>query len=803
MLKNWIRLFFYNLKKSKVFSVLNLLGLSIGIAGLIFAILYYNDEHSYNTWNPEKDRVFEMVNYMGEQNGYWTTNVAPLGPLLKESTGEVEDYCYLNGWYFNENMGYNGKTELIEKILDTQNSFFRFFPFEFLVGNSKNALQENTIVLSETTAHRLFGDENPLNKEVQYSGRSLVVKGVYRIPGKSSYAPEAVTNLLELTRLKEDKNAWGNFNYELLLKLKNPANKDKVIKAIDKLYYTYRTIPAAKEGGITPEEFVKRYDKIGIFLQPLSQVRLSDVDSGMPEGQGNNQFLLIITGLSILILILSIVNYINMATASAIKRAKEVGVRKIIGATKGQIVVQFLVETAILVVTAIALALVLVEVTLPAYNNFLEKELTMQGSQFYAQLILIFVVVIVVAGIFPAIYVANFETLKVLRGNFGRSKSGVWLRNGMLVLQFAIASFFIIGSYIVYQQVKYMSEKDLGFSGAQVVEIHLRRISNVGIFDRYETLKKEIAKIPGVMAVSSGAFAFGEGASSSSSFSYHDNDVQGQNMAIDFGMLEMMKIELIKGRDISPEFASDTINTMLINQTAADIMKEKDPVGKEIDWNGNKLKIIGVVKDFNLFGLQEKVPPMAFFHFRTIDWMQYNMNQVFVRIDPDHMEKTIASLENFWNTKVDTEYPFEYEFVDKKFARTYQEYVNQRNLFGILNLVVILIALFGLFALASFSIERRMKEIAIRKTLGAETQNLLTTLSKQYIIFSIIGFAIALFPVYYLLNAWLMNFEFRITISVLPFVLGFVLLLTLTLAVVIGRAYQATRVDMLKYLKYE
>lgn len=802
MLKNWLHIFIYNIKQNKLFTTLNILGLSIGMAGLIFAILYWNEEHTYNDWNPEKNVVFEMDNDMGEESGIWSTNVAPLAPVIKKTSPELEAYCYLENWYHVSNVAFAGKKELFTKIANAQPNFFQFFPFEFVKGNPESALQQNTIAISEDAAKRIFGEVDPMGKEVLYGNEKKIVKGVYRILGKSSLEPEIVISTID-NRLKQDHDHWGNFSYGLLLKLKNASDKEKVKKQIEELYYKYRILGSSKEMGITPEEFVEKYGRIKVILQPLATIRLSTVNSDLPEGQGSKQFLLIMVGLSVLILILSIVNYINLATANAIKRAKEVGVRKIVGATKGIIVAQFIAETAVLVMVAVIGALVLVEVSLPAYNNFLGKDLVMTGGGLYTQILIILIVVVGIAGVFPALYVANFETLKVLKGNFGRSKTGVWWRNGMLIVQFAIASFFIIGSYIVYQQVKYMSTKDLGFNGSQVAQISLRPISEEGIYNRFETVKQEVLKIKGVEQVSAGAFDFGGGARSSSSFDYKKIGIQGQNMALDFDMLNMMQIKIKEGRNLAAEFASDTITNVLINETAAKRMQEPDPIGKEIEWNDHKFTIVGVVSDFNLFGLHEDIPPMVFFHFKTVDWMQYNLNSLCVKINPETMEETLASLEKFWSTKVDTEYPFHYDFVDKKYARTYEQFVKQKNLFSILNIVVIVIALFGLFALASYSIERRMKEIAIRKTLGAQTKTLLINLSKQYFVFCIVGFLIALFPAYYLLNGWLDNFVFRISISVVPFIIGFVVLGVLTLIVVLSKAYVATRLDMLKYLKYE
>lgn len=812
MLKNWTNLFIYHIKNNKLFTILNILGLSIGIAGLIFATLYWNDEHSYNAWNPGKEKVFQSISKVGPDE-YWASNVAPFEPYLKTDFPELEAYCYLDNWYYEEVVQYKGKKEIFT-IVDSQETFFEMFPFPFLKGNPTTALKDNTsIVFSKKAAERLFGSIDVLGKEVTYSGRKLVVRGVYELIGKSSMQPEVVTNVAINSRLEGDRDNWGNFSYGLLLKLKNPDDIGKVKAKMEKLMRKNRAEKWAAEEGISIDEWIKKNggEEFQFILEPLKTARLHSISDGYAEGRGNYQFLLTMFGLSILILVLSIVNYVNLATANAINRAKEVGVRKIVGASKGNIVKQFLFETIIMVLFSILLSLVIVELSLPYYNQFLGKDLIIFGGQFYIQLILIFITTVVFAGIFPAIYVSNFETLKVLKGNFGRNKSGVWLRNGMLILQFAIATFFIIGSYIVYQQINFISTKDLGFKGEQVLSIDYRNKYDwreegykEKMFGRYNMIKNELSKINGVEQVTTGAFAFGSTNGSSSGFSYKESgNIQAKNMGIDFGMLEMMQIKLKEGRFLTDKMASDTINSMLINETTLRMMGEKNPIGKIVDWNEKKLKIVGVVKDFHIYGPQAEIPPMVFFHFKTVDWMLGNTSKIHVKVKSDDLEQTISDIQKFWVKNVDSEYPFTYDFVDKQYARTYASYVKQRNLFTLLNFIVILIALFGLFALATYSIQRRMKEIAIRKTLGAETSALLKELSKQYLVFCVIGFVIALFPVYYLLTLWLENFAFRISISWIPFAVGFIALLLLTLLVVLSRAYAATRVNVLKYLKYE
>jgi putative ABC transport system permease protein len=807
MILNWIKIFIYHLKQNKLFSFLNILGLSIGIAGLIFAILYWNDEQSYDAWNPNKDNIFLVVNQMDVET-FWASSSAPIGQAIKDKSPEIESFCYLSGEYDNEIIRFKSKKIQSDKIVIAQKNFFEFFPYEFVEGNPKTALpDENSISLSEDLAFQLFGNESALGKEIVFQSKKLVVRGVYKLDHKSSYNPSCVVNFMD-ARIRKSIDQWGNFQVVLFIKVKNNTPITGIIKNLQKLYFDNMTSRYAKDKGMTPKQFIEKYGEVKPHLEPLSDIRLHTITSGLIEEKGNFQFLLIMVGLSILILVLSIVNYVNSATANAIKRAKEVGVRKIVGASKANIIQQFIFETTILTLVSILLSLVIIELSLPYYNDFLGKTITIQGSQFYLQLVAIFFITVCLAGIFPAIYVANFETLKVLKGNFGRSKNGVWLRNGMLIFQFAIATFFIIGSYIVYQQIEYMNTKDLGFKANQILNISYKNvygeeITNNFRFDRYTRIKNELLHIKGVKKVTAGGFVFGSNAPMTTTYYYNDLSVNGNNVPMDFGMLEMMQIKMAKGRYFNPKFAQDTMNTMLINETAMKLLKEKNPIGKKVKWDGKEITIVGVVKDFNMGNPGEAIPPMSFFHFKTIPWLVGTLNNIYIDADSKTMDQTLGDLENFWLKKVDPDYPFAYDFVDKEYKRSYSSYVKQKNLFSILNIVVILIALFGLFCLASFSIERRMKEIAVRKTLGAETNVLLKELSKQYIIYCVIGFLIAVFPAYYLLNKWLENFAYRIEISIYPFLIGFVALLSLTLLVVLSRAYQATRVDVLKYLKYE
>lgn len=810
MISNWFKIFIYHLKQNKLFSFLNVLGLSIGVAGVIFAILYWNNENAYDQWNPEKENSYQVLNKIGGTGDIWITSSIPFGETCKATIPEIEAICFFNTYYENAPIKYQNQKVMDEKIMIADNSFFDIFPFPIVKGTKTNILKEtNSVAISEEAANLLFKNEDPIGKSINYNSKVYTVKSVYRLIRPSSIEPNYVFGGI---KREGDETSWGNFNYGLMIKAKKGTNPASLLKKIQNVNFVNRTVKEAKESGQTVAQYMKENGETTVILDQLKTARLhgtkSSLGRNLPEGKGDLQLLYIMVGLSILILTLSLVNYINLATASAIKRAKEVGVRKIVGATKNQIISQFIFETAIIVILAIIFALAIVELSLPYYNNFLKKNLTMNGSEFYLQLIFIFGLVIILAGIFPAIYISNFETLKVLKGNFSRSKSGIWIRNSMLIFQFGIAAFFIIGALIVNSQVDYMMNKDLGFSGDQVIRIPFNYPERKERTDKYLSMKQEIRKISGVQDVSTFAGTFGNSTNSSSGFTHNGIFVQPRNVEMDFGFLEMMKIKIVEGRDLSPQFASDTVSNMLMNETLIKILNLKNPIntiinsgfGDENEGN-KKFKIVGIVKDFHVTGLQNKVPPMVFVNLKTLKWN--NFNNVYVKVSPNNLTETLAKLKTYWEKNVNPDYPFDYEFVNKGFAKTYQEQVKQKDLFFILNLVVIIIAIFGLFALASFSMERRLKEIAIRKTLGAETDILLKELSKQYIVFCLLGFGIGVIPGYILLQKWLENFAFRIGISVVPFSIAFVSLLVLTLLIVLTKAYQVTKIDILKYLKYE
>nr|WP_314544319.1 ABC transporter permease [uncultured Empedobacter sp.] len=799
MLNNWLKIYFKNTIKNKGFTFLTILGLAIGIAGVIFSTLYWKDETSYNQWNPEKDRIYELITFLKPDLQIASTT-GPMAELVKDKSDKIEETLFYQPDYSSELYIINQKKELLNKIAITGNNFFDFFPFDFVQGNKEQFKNNrNAVAIEEQEAKRIFGNKNPINKQIKnLNGEILTIYGVYQLKKNSGFLPNYVISSPNL-----NIDDWNNFTYALLIKLKNPNDKEDVEKSINKMYYENIVQRYAKNQGISVDEYIKTSGLTNGYLQPITDSRLKAEVTGFPEDKGNLSFLKINLGLSILILLLSIINYINLSTAQTIRRAKEVGIRKVLGASKQNIIWQFLFETAITTFFSVLLALTLVEIGLPSYNVLINKNLSINLIEFVPYLVLIFLIVILFAGIFPAIYVSNFKELNVLKGNFSRSKNGIWIRNLMLIVQFTIATFFIVAGSLVTEQVNYMSKKDLGFSGDQIINLTLRRYDlGEKRLDFYKAIKQDLLKIKGVKDVNTTAFKFGNNAMNSSTMRFQDKSIQIQNVPVDYNFLSMMKIKLKNGRDFDSKITSDTVNNIILNETAMNELGNLS-IGDQVAWNEYKFNIIGVVKDFNIENPENKISPMMLINVNTVDWLQNNLSEIYIKVDAENVTETIAAIEKFWKAKVDQDYPFEYEFIDKQFARSYENYTKQEKMFKILNVIVITIALFGLFALSSYTIERKYKEIAIRKVLGAETSSLLRILSKQYIYFAFIGFALAILPSYFLMQKWLENFAYRIDISIWIYVFAFILLLCLTLIVVLIKAYSATRINSLNYLKYE
>ncbi len=805
MFKNWFKIYLHQTVKNKLFFFLNITGLAIGISALILAVLYWQDEHKYNAWNPYKDRVYE-VTYQGDKDTdeAYVASADALGPKLMEFPELVEDYCYFSFEYitfFAESESHKG---VIDKIVNTQDSFFEFFPFPFVYGNALLVFNgDDSIAISEEIAQKYFGNVNPVGKYLALAHQSYRIGGVYRLNNMASVMPNIVLNSIERETII-DSELWQNTNLGLLIKAQDDGSKRDLEKLTTNLIYENVLRENAQNEGVSIEEFMESIGgEFTAKFNSLNEVRLYAKASGLLEGTGNLEFVYIALSCALLILLLSIVNYINLTNAYVIRRVNELGIRKILGASNKQIIGQLVFETVINSMVAIVIALVFVELILPYFSLFINKSLSLNLLDFWQILVAIVGIVVILGGLVPALFIYRVTFLTIIKGKYARSERGIKLRNILLILQFAVAFFFVVSSLVIARQVDYMTSQDLGFKGSQVIQAKIYNHQTRRKFSETDDLAKRLCRVPGVERVGLGSIPFSNKNMPRGSLMMQGRRVDFDVAGVDFRYLALLGVKKSQGADLDKIVLDDSVDGVVVNRRFVEILGIKEPVDKEFVFKKKRYKIVTVVNDFFRTGFNAKIEPMALFDYRAIDNLVYGINEVSIKIESENSEQTLKNIKAFWQKEVDVEYPFHAVFLNKQFAENYKQYTKQRNLFRGLNLVVVFISLFGLFALVSFSIESRLKEIVIRKVLGAETSNLIRNLVTKYIFFSLIGFVIAVFPTYWLMSQWLNKFAYHTNLSWIPFAIAFIILVLLILAVVVVRAYSATKIDLLRFLKYE
>ncbi|MDP9956685.1 putative ABC transport system permease protein [Epilithonimonas hungarica] len=811
MLKNWLKIAFINYRKNWLSTIINILGLSVGLCVFLLIFIHWQDERSYEQHNPNKDNIYFIEN--GNVSfGIMPSSSYPELTVSKEKFSEIEDYAIANSWNYYKTRLIAGKRSAYTSSCRASGSYFDFFPFERIAGSFKNAISDdNKMALSEETAKSLFGDEyqNCIGKTVKIDdsqNKEYVITAVYKNPTENSvFKPGFIMKHPDIG--KQNNSQWTNYSYIGYFKIKPGTDIQNLEKKLSD--------QQAAQEKILSEKWGEKYDEKNtakVYLTPISKMKLEAKSEGVEKG--DKKSIMILLSLSALILLLSGINLINLKTAQASQRAKEVGVRKVVGSTKSKLVLQFLLETFMICLVAYIVAFAMVELLLPTYNKFLNKEIKLNDPSLFIYTGLLLIVFSLISGLIPALYLANFKPINTLKGNFARSRHGIWLRNSILTLQLIISSFFIICSLIIHTQVKYMMNKDLGFKGDQVINIQFKKTDWQNDYNskKYVRLKNEVSKIAGVEDITGSINSIGMGFSNASvvrsaldTLKSVENVIVG---GIDYNYFKFYKIKFASGRDMDLRFASDTISGAIANETFIKKMgwNQNQALGKELitGWEekGHNYKIIGVVKDFYMTGMDKPIEPMVFFNYDR-NWAKNNMGNLQIKISGNDINGTLERIKEFWTTKAEPGYPYEYNFVDKQFAKTYEKFQKQQTLFTTLNIVVLVIALLGLFALSSLLIEQKLKDVAIKKTLGADEKTIVWDLTKRFLLICVIAVLISMPFGYYAMNEWLKDFAYRIDMPVWPYVLSLILLLILTFVVVSFKAYRATKINLVKYLKYE
>ncbi len=798
MIQTWFKIFFRNSKKNWLNMLVNMLGLTLGFAGLLIVLLYLNDEQSYNANNPNKEELFRVIHKM--PNGVVGFHSIPVeGTKYKENIPEITDYYISSVWYSNTLVKSNGKEQFSEGILQGEPNFFDFFPFKINEGSKKRfAEARNHIAISQEQATVFFGNESAIGKTLEFSNRTFIVTTVYKIVGKHYFMP----NIIIQYKKQPEGQDWANgFRVNLFVKTTKGATIKDVEKKAVAVWFQNYILPASKKEGVSPEMFIKEHEVTPV-LESIMDIRLKSITGAGPEGKGNYQLILIMLSLSVLLIIISCVNFINLSIASATQRGKEVGIKKTLGLSKMTLTRQYTLEIVLQGAVSFVFSVLLVELILPSFNDFMNKDISILEIGLLAKVGFLAIIVSVIIGSIPAMYISKFKTVQVLKGNVSRSKKGVFGRNIMLGIQFLISGFFLTGAIIINKQVTHMMDKDLGFKGEQVVMIPVNKSEDK--YKNYLLAKKELIKHPNIEAITSNLSIIGGGMGMGATVNYKGVSVRSSVDAIDYNFLDVMDIQMLKGRSFKEEFASDTTDKVLINEALAKALNIYDnPMGEKIKTRFGEGEIIGMVKDYNVIGLDSEIFPTVYMHWNTVSWMSSMLPMIQVKIKPTNVKETLEFLEGYWKENIEQGYPFNPSFVNKRFAKTYERYQNQRTLFFILTGVVILMSLLGLFALATLTIQQRLKEVAIRKTLGSSVKEIMFELIKSFLKITLIA-SVVLIPVaYYFIQSWLENFAYRIEMPLMPFIITPIILTILVFIIVGLKAYNATKIDLIKYLKFE
>ncbi|HEV7334202.1 MAG TPA: ABC transporter permease [Flavisolibacter sp.] len=806
MFRNYLKTAVRNLLRYKGFTLINILSLVVGITGCLVIALFVWDEKKFDKGIPGGENVYRIYNKQNDLNG--TTNVSVVQPAyttyLQQNYPEVDTTMRILMSRDKFLMERGEKSGYEEKGWFVDGSFFHVFPLPFLRGDAATALSApGTVVISEDIAKRYFGKEDPIGKTVYIDKDTFAVMGVTaKLPDHFHLQFNYLMSLPSAGIPAQRMENWTWNQFYTYIKLKPGANAEQVEKKFQ-AYVKKEIYPTLDNPNST---FLPQFQKLeNIHLQSADFVYDNAV-------RGNESYVNGLTIIALFVLVIACFNFINLATARSFRRAKEIGVRKVVGADRKQLVMQFIGETILLSIVAMLIAIIATMLLLPALNNFTEKTISFNpfSNPMIALLVLAAGVVIgVLAGIYPAMVLSGFQPIKVLKSMKPTGGSGHigWLRQSLVVVQFALSALLIVCAMIVYKQVRYLNTKDLGFSKEQLVFFQTRG----GVNENLETFKSELKRSPNVVSVTSGYGLPGDQFAGETVKIPGKGD-QGFSTKLFIGDHDYVKtlgLKLIAGRDFSREMSTDEREAFIINEAAVKEFGFGTPekaLGQSIHWNEwepadttnpvKKGKVIGVVQDFHYKSLHEKVTASVIQVYPAVNF------KVAVKVRTADMSNTIAYINEVWN-KFSPGYPLDYKFMDETYGQMYKAEEKMASLIWIFTIMAIVVGCMGLFGLAAFSAEQRTKEIGIRKVLGAGVFNIVGLLSKSFVRLVIVSSLLA-FPIaWWAMNKWLEDFSYRVAISWWVFVIAAGAALLVALITVSFQAVKAAVADPVKSLRTE
>jgi putative ABC transport system permease protein len=809
MLKNYLKIALRNLTRNKMFSFLNILGLTAGTACCLYILIYVKDQFGYDTYHQNAENIYRLrtqIEFVKDQLSVNTCAVSPpITPAIQRDFPEVEAYTRVLNFFNIKNniIGVEGNRQTFSEnkgyLVDS--TFFKIFNYRFIEGSAEHSLDAPyTVVLSSTIAKKLFGNQKAINRRIEFRNTTipttLTVTGVFdETFGKSHLRPNFLVSLNSggLGEFARNNAEWGGNNFLYgYVKLKPNANPENLEAKFPALLKRYGAKRLAELGM-----------KKQLFLQPLTDINLysKGIDNQVDK-VSDISFLKMLLIIAAFIQLIACINFVNLTTARSVRRAKEVGVRKVVGAVRSSLVGQFLGESMLIALIAIFLALPIVQLLLPFLNAITEGNVSIDLTKNFDIILITGLVALftgLLAGIYPAIYLSNFKPVSVLKGVFKLNPASVLLRKGLVIFQFSIAIILIIGVLIISEQLSFMQTKDLGFSQQQKIVLSLPNEQAQAQFYALKNellAQKEIKNVGGTTYYPSvkiledmGVFKSGGSA---------DEATIVKNNGVDEGFYKTMGVKIIAGRNFTP---ADTTNQIILNEKALEKLKLdiSTAVGSKIfagiGANMMTFLIIGVHKNYNNNSLKTDIDPM-------LSYLDIYPDYAVLDVQTNDYASFFAKTEKIWKKIIPTA-PFEYSFLDEEIQKQYAQEETLRKVVNSFTVIAILICCLGLFGLAMFTAEQRTKEIGVRKVLGASVFSITTLLSKEFLKPVLMSILIASPIAYFSMNKWLEGFVYRINIGWQSFVISGVLVIVIALLTVSYQAAKAAVANPVKSLRTE
>ena len=803
MLHNYLKIALRNLVKNKVYSFINIGGLAVGMSACWFLAVFFFHEQRYDFFLPDANRIAAVVLdlKMGDMQGKTTNTPPPLGLRLADYPEiELTTRTFNVGEILVKREVKNSQPLVFSEsgALAVDSTFLKLFGFELEQGHTDALNVPLSVVLTQKTAQKYFGNEPALGQNIFFNDQLFVVSGVLKnLPSNSTLHFDFLFPTKSFGVVENFAWSWVWLQMDTWVKFREPIEETSLAKLEAKLPEMIKKYaPAAFERiGMKWEEKVKRGDKYNVKFLPLTKLHLNntDLDSRL-NTLGNGEQVKVFGIIGIIILLLACINFINLSTARSIKRAKEVGVRKALGSSRGSLIGQFLVEASICSILALILAAVSTTIFIPLFNQLTGIDFTTQSlfqSDVLGVVLSLPIFTGLVAGLYPALYLSRFDTIDTMKKTTGTaSRSFSLVRSGLVVFQFSVSIVLMLGSFIVYRQLVFAQGSNAGLQKENILVInntrHFKSVLDKEVFRQNLLQIPEIQKITNSTALPSlGGFTdFYEPEQGS------QTNVVVQSLAInsyltDEHFVPTLKLELTEGRNFRANGLSDSAS-IILNETAVKTIGWKNPIGKWLRYPGNanqRFQVVGVIKDFHLASFKIAIEPVAIFHHASKTYQTQN-SYVAIRLQPDSEKTSVGKIEKLWKSSVPN-VPFDYDFLDKSFARMYQSEQKIASILLVFTALALFIGCLGLFALAAFTAEQRTKEIGIRKVLGASAGSVVVMLSQDFIKLVLISIAISSPVAYFLMEKWLANFAYRAEISwwifaVVGFFTGIITLLTVS-----------------------